>query len=168
MKIFLSFHRFSKEREDFWLGNDNIFGLSNQQLYSLRVDLQDVEGNKRYAMYDTFWIEDENRKYTLHVIGYSGNAGDSLENIHNNRRFSTKDQDNDDDIKTNCAETYKGAWWYGACHVSNLNGLYLNGKHETYADGVNWNTWKGYYESLVLTEMKIRSKNFRKQSSRMR
>jgi len=51
---------------------------------------------------------------------------------------------------------YKGGWWYTACHDSNLNGRYLRGPHTTYADGVNWEHWKGHYYSLKFTEMKIK------------
>ncbi|XP_013791422.1 techylectin-5A-like [Limulus polyphemus] len=75
---------------------------------------------------------------------------------HNEFRFTTKDNDNDiDDF--NCAQTFKGAWLYKNCHGSNLNGLYLNGKHESYADGVEWSDWKGQKYSLPDVEMKIRS-----------
>ncbi|GIY30269.1 techylectin-5A [Caerostris darwini] len=155
---------FGNVDKDFWLGNDNIFALSNQQLYSLRIDLKDVEGNKRYAVYDTFWIDDEDHKYTLHIKGYSGDAGDSLEGAHNNKKFTTKDQDNDDEPTQSCSQLYKGGWWYGACHASNLNGLYLRGKHESYADGVVWHSWKGHHESMDTTEIKIRPKEFRKES----
>ena len=59
----------------FFLGNDNIFGLTNQKVYSARFDLKDVEQNKRYALYDTFWIDDEIHKYTLHLSDFSGDAG---------------------------------------------------------------------------------------------
>ena len=31
-----------------------------------------------------------------------------------------------------------------------------NGKHKTYADGVNWKSWKGYQESLKTTAMMFR------------
>ncbi|KAG8181081.1 hypothetical protein JTE90_016594 [Oedothorax gibbosus] len=153
---------FGNVEEDFWLGNDNIFALTNQRLYSLRIDLRDVEGNKTYAAYDSFWIDDDNHKYTLHVRGYSGDAGDSLIASHNNQKFSTKDQDHDTDADTNCAQSYKGGWWYSACHTSNLNGLYPRGKHESFADGVVWLSWKGYHESMDTVEIKIRPKNFRK------
>ncbi|GIX98493.1 techylectin-5A [Caerostris extrusa] len=153
---------FGDIEKDFWLGNDNIFALSNQRLYSIRFDLKAVDGEKRYAFYDTFWIDDENNKYTLHIQDYSGDAGDSMIAQHNNQKFSTKDQENDNQKDQNCAQLYKGGWWYNTCHHANLNGLYLRGQHESFADGVNWHSWKGYKESLDTDEMKIRPKNFRK------
>ena len=75
----------------------------------------------------------------------------------NGQRFSTYDQDNDVE-SGDCVEQYKGGWWYGKCHESNLNGLYFNGSHsaETNAMGVNWPTWKGYRYSLPKTEIKLR------------
>ena len=88
----------------------------------------------------------------------SGDAGDSLSN-HNHMMFSTKDRDNDLDAGL-CAQRRQGAWWYQKCTKSNLNGLYLRGKHSslnnTYADGVNWYSWRGHDYSLQKTEMKIR------------
>eukprot|EP00058_Branchiostoma_floridae_P021495 XP_002606985.1 hypothetical protein BRAFLDRAFT_64969 [Branchiostoma floridae] len=92
--------------------------------------------------------------YKLHIGTYSGNARDSLA-YHNGHPFSTKDRDNDASTLS-CAQTYKGAWWYTACHHSNLNGLYHLGPHASYADGVNWNGWKGYKYSLKRTEMKFK------------
>lgn len=153
---------FGNIEKDFWLGNDNIFALSNQRLYSIRFDLKAVDGEKRYALYDSFWIDDETNYYTLHITEYSGNAGDSMTSQHNNQKFSTKDRENDNQKEQNCAQLYKGGWWYNTCHHANLNGLYLRGKHESFADGVDWYHWKGYNESLDTTEMKIRPKNFRK------
>ena len=73
-------------------------------------------------------------------------------------QFSTKDNDNDLDGGLNCSQTYKGAWWYNACHASNLNGLYLNGSHSSYADGVQWYTFRGHHYSLKRTEMKVKTK----------
>lgn len=69
--------------------------------------------------------------------------------------FSTKDEDNDIDTR-DCAEEFKGAWWYNNCHLSNLNGQYLNGIYSTFADGIVWYTWKGHNYSLKTTDMKIR------------
>ena len=72
-------------------------------------------------------------------------------------QFSTKDQDNDL-YGASCAQLYKGAWWYNQCHWSNLNGLYLNGPHASYGDGVFWGTLRGYRYSLKRTEMKVKAK----------
>ena len=75
---------------------------------------------------------------------------------HRDMEFTTKDADNDKDATKNCAQAYKGAWWYGSCHNSNLNGIYHHGAHKSFADGVNWNTWKGYNYSAKRAEMKIK------------
>jgi len=65
--------------------------------------------------------------------------GDSMTR-HKGQKFSTPDQDNDTS-DTECAKRFKGAWWYKACHSSNLNGLYLGGPHDSFANGVNWQHW---------------------------
>ncbi|XP_015905659.1 techylectin-like protein [Parasteatoda tepidariorum] len=155
---------FGDVEKEFWLGNDNIFALTNQRLYSVRFDMKDMAGESRYALYDRFWIDDEDHLYALHISEYSGNAGDSMVNVHNNMKFSTKDKDNDSH-GDNCAQMFKGGWWYGSCHESNLNGLNLRGKHDTHADGVNWKSFRGHNESLQNTEIKIRPKNFKNNPS---
>jgi hypothetical protein len=73
--------------------------------------------------------------------------------------FSTKDSDNDT-YSASCAVQFKGAWWYKKCHDSNLNGFYHHGAHKSFADGINWRTWKGYHYSLKSTSMKIRPREF--------
>ncbi|XP_054715950.1 LOW QUALITY PROTEIN: techylectin-5A-like [Uloborus diversus] len=152
---------FGNIEKDFWLGNDNIFALTHQKLYSVRFDFKSVDGEERYALYDTFWIEDADHQYKLHIKDYSGDAGDSMTKEHDGQKFSTKDRNNDNQKgKEICAQKYKGAWWYNTCHSANLNGLYLYGAHDTYADGVVWKTWKGFRESLAETEIKIRPKDF--------
>ena len=86
---------------------------------------------------------------------FLGTAGDSLA-WHRNMSFSTNDQDNDQAPGESCAISYNGAWWYNACHASNLNGRYLNGGHSSYANGVNWDHWKGQRYSAKRAEMKTK------------
>ncbi|CAL1279269.1 unnamed protein product [Larinioides sclopetarius] len=154
---------FGDIKEDFWIGNDNMFALTNQRLYSIRFDLEDSKGAKRYALHGTFWIDDENNKYTLNILDYSGDAGNSMGD-HHKRKFSTKDQDNDGYKDGSCAQKYKGGWWYSSCLASNLNGLYLKEKHELSGIGLYWSGWTVTNDSLKATEMKIRPKNFKKKS----
>ena len=141
---------------EFWLGLDKIHRLTDAfASNTLRIDLKDFEDEERYAKYSTFDVKGSDENYKLLVGGYSGDAEDSMTVWHNDMDFSTKNNDNDEH-SGNCAEVYKGAWWYNRCHTSNLNGLYLRGNHDSYADGVNWKAWKGYYYSLAVSEMKTR------------
>ena len=139
---------------EFWLGLSKINRLTQAGGNMLRVDMADFEGGTRYANYSSFEILDSSRKYQLNIGGYSGDAGDNLAG-HTGAKFTTKDHDNDS-AGSNCAISYKGAWWYTACHASNLNGRYLSGAHTSHADGVNWYHYKGHYYSLKTTEMKLR------------
>lgn len=47
---------------------------------------------------------------------------------HQGRPFSTFDNDNDIAV-TNCALSYKGAFWYKNCHRVNLMGKYGDNSH---------------------------------------
>ncbi|XP_065057733.1 uncharacterized protein LOC135685665 [Rhopilema esculentum] len=146
---------FGKLDREFWLGNDKIHRLTKRTDMKLRFELQAKDGDKAFAEYHTFMIDEEKSKYMAHVSGYRGTAGDSFSRV-NKMHFSTRDRDYDT-AGHSCAISYHGAWWYGACHASNLNGKYLNGSHSSYADGINWHTFKGHYDSLVKTEMKIKA-----------
>uniref|UniRef100_A0A8C3IR74 Fibrinogen C-terminal domain-containing protein n=1 Tax=Chrysemys picta bellii TaxID=8478 RepID=A0A8C3IR74_CHRPI len=146
---------FGSRLSEFWLGNDNIHLLSFLGPNELRIDLRDFDNNHEFATFSSFKVAGETEKYTL-IIGpfVTGTAGDSLIE-HNGMMFTTHDRDNDMSL-INCAVTFKGGWWYGNCHMSNLNGLYLKGAHESYADGVNWLTGKGHQYSYKMSEMKMR------------
>jgi len=145
---------FGQLTAEFWLGNDKIHRLTASRPSSLRVELKDWNGVRKYAKYGRFNIGDEQAQYRLEVGSYSGTAGDSLiAGGHNNMVFTTKDRDNDRWSK-NCAVYYTGAWWYNSCHSSNLNGKYQTGG-ETDCKGAIWNTFRGCL-SLKFTEMKLR------------
>ncbi|XP_071150430.1 microfibril-associated glycoprotein 4-like [Mytilus edulis] len=138
---------------EFWLGNVKIHEITTIDEYELYILMEDLEGEQRYARYKTFYIGDIQSKFALEIGGYSGNAGNSLDTTnHKSQPFSTLDRDS----SSNCPKLFKGGWWYGNCHHSNLNGLYLNGPHKSYADGIEWYHWKGHYYSLKKTQMMIR------------
>ncbi|XP_048018973.1 tenascin-R isoform X2 [Megalobrama amblycephala] len=153
---------FGNLEDEFWLGLDNIQKIAAQGRYELRIDMKDGQESV-YANYDRFSIGDSKSLYKLRIGEYNGTAGDSL-SYHQSRPFSTKDKDNDIAV-TNCAMSYKGAWWYKNCHRANLNGKYGESRH---SQGINWYHWKGHEFSIPFVEMKMRPFNYRSISGKRR
>ncbi|XP_039929586.1 tenascin-R isoform X2 [Hirundo rustica] len=153
---------FGNLEDEFWLGLDNIHKITSQGRYELRIDMRDGQ-ETAYAYYDKFSIGDSRSLYKLRIGDYNGTSGDSL-TYHQGRPFSTKDRDNDVAV-TNCAMSYKGAWWYKNCHRTNLNGKYGESRH---SQGINWYHWKGHEFSIPFVEMKMRPYNHRNISGRKR
>ncbi|CAL1294474.1 unnamed protein product [Larinioides sclopetarius] len=140
---------FGNVTRDFWLGNENICLISNQSQYEIRFDLTDAAGDRRYAVYQTFWL-DVSKNYTLHIGNYSGDAGDSMA-YHNGHVFSTKDSE-----KPRCAKERFSGWWFDFCTESNLNGLLNPGVEGK--GGMTWYSWR-QITSLATSEIKLRKKN---------
>uniref|UniRef100_A0A3Q3WFJ4 Uncharacterized protein n=1 Tax=Mola mola TaxID=94237 RepID=A0A3Q3WFJ4_MOLML len=136
------------------------YSITNSGHFELRVDLRD-NGESAYARYDKFAIAEPRTRYKLFIGAYSGTAGDSM-TYHQGRPFSTYDNDNDIAV-TNCALSYKGAFWYKNCHRVNLMGKYGDKSH---SKGINWFHWKGHEHSIEFAEMKIRPANFRNLDNR--
>ncbi|XP_057680269.1 angiopoietin-related protein 7 [Corythoichthys intestinalis] len=149
---------FGSIRGDFWLGNDHIFRLTRQPSV-LRIEMEDWEGETRYAEYGFFTVANELNSFRLFLAKYRGNAGDSLR-YHNNTNFSTLNKDNDKCVD-DCASLRKGGYWYNCCTDSNLNGVfYRYGEHMKSTDGITWYGWHGPNYSLKKVEMKVRPVNF--------
>ncbi|CAB3364052.1 Hypothetical predicted protein [Cloeon dipterum] len=151
---------FGDPSKEFWLGNENIYMLTNNEEYMLRVELEDFEGNKRYAQYSHFKIYSEGEYYKLEIDGYEGNGGDSLNDPwygSNNSPFSTYNKDNDRS-SLNCASMLKGGWWWKSCGRG-LNGLYLNDPQDlTARQGIVWFRWRGWDYTLKRASMMIKPK----------
>jgi hypothetical protein len=141
---------------EFWLGLENIHLITIYQRYVLRIEMTDCEGLTKFEEYDNFVVGGSSCKFRLNSVGaFCGDAGDSL-TYHVGMYFSTADQDNDV-WTSNCAVTYKGAWWYKDCHLSNLCGAYHDNCYQpTYADGIDWFTAHGYNYSYKAVAMKVR------------
>ncbi|XP_067296611.1 microfibril-associated glycoprotein 4-like [Pseudorasbora parva] len=148
---------FGNVQSEYWMGLENMYQLTRNRNYTLRVDLEDFTGRKGFAQYSTFRVGPETDGYRLQVSGFTdGGAGDSLSG-HNGMKFSTFDKDQDT-YGTNCAKQYLGAFWYAACPSTNPNGVYLWGEDPTHMGiGNVWYTWKNSHavgmKSII---MKIR------------
>lgn len=154
-------HGFGDPEKEFYLGNENIYFLTNTQDHILRIELEDFEGNKRYAEYSTFKLHSEVDLYKIEVGAYKGNAGNSLGDYwygSNLSPFSTFDKDNDRS-SLNCASKLKGGWWWRSCGRG-LNGLYLTEEDsDSGRQGIVWFRWRGWKYSLKKSVMMIRPKS---------
>ncbi|KAM7363115.1 uncharacterized protein ACRADG_000166 [Cochliomyia hominivorax] len=139
---------------EFFIGLKKLHALTNYNgPQELMIVMEDVNGTRAHAKYDTFAIGNDTESYKLKKLGkYTGTAGDSLKQ-HLGMKFSTKDRDNDVHATQNCAALYTGAWWYTGCHKSNLNGKYGDNNH---GKGINWYSYRGHTTSLSYTKMMIR------------
>ena len=141
---------------EFWLGNDNIFLLTNQASYKLRIDLMDFNDTKKYAQYEYFKIGGERDKYRIMILNFTGDVRDGFSH-HNGQLFSTPDEDNDSWPEHHCAREWNGGWWFDKCWFVILNGWYFNTPNVKYR-GIAWNHWKP--EQLKKTEMKIKPSDY--------
>ncbi|PIK55967.1 hypothetical protein BSL78_07115 [Apostichopus japonicus] len=154
---------------EFWMCNDKLYYITNQDNYQIRIDLVDREGTPYFAEYDSFRINDEIDKYRLSAVGtYNGTAGveqplygeDALK-FQFNSFFSTYDKDNDMDTR-HCAVDNQGAWWHSECCRSNLNGKYFASDvpYIKYCCGsystICWNNLPEPDHNIKYSEMKIR------------
>ncbi|XP_015414916.1 PREDICTED: angiopoietin-4 [Myotis davidii] len=139
-----------------WLGNELVHHLTSRAAYSLRVELQDWEGNEAYAQYERFQLGSEGQLYRLSLSGYSGSAGPQSSLALEGTNFSTRDADNDNCL-CKCAQMLSGGWWFDACGLSNLNGIYYPaGRHLRKLNGIRWHYFQGPSYSLRATRMMVR------------
>ena len=100
---------------EYWLGVERIHCLTAAVFRAeLRVDLCDFEGNKKYAQYNFFSVNNNLTDYRMNFGTYTGDAGDALDcgggGYHNGKHFSTFNRDNDGDSTRNCAREYWSGW----------------------------------------------------------
>ena len=151
---------------NFWIGLDNLYRITHSKSHMLRVDVEDWRGKKYFAEYSHFSVGPASTHYKLRVTGYNvhSSGGDSLgvsrwwRSVHNGRRFSTFDNDNDRFAERNCAKMFKGGWWYDGCHSSNPIGYYYSHARigEMAYDGITWYSATGKHETMKYIQYKIR------------
>ena len=127
----------------------------------LRVDMEfpgqpimisKTKDGKYRATYHQFSVGDQESGYVLHVSGYSGNAGNTL-NKSRGQKFTTKDKDQDGRPNYNCAVGCHGGFWYNWCCPTNLNGRWQTGNF----DGLKWSKLNDpKQKDLTFVEMKLR------------
>jgi hypothetical protein len=112
---------FGSTSGNYWLGNEQLYTLTQDGKYKLRVELQSKSSGLWYwAEYGTFTVGDESSQYTLTVAGFNGNVTADALNYQNRMKFSTKDRDNDVYSGFDCAGS-RGGFWYKDCAKADIN-----------------------------------------------
>lgn len=61
---------------EFWIGNEKLAFLTNQERYELRIDVMISNGSTAFLTYDSFRVEDELGNYAFATLGNAkGNTG---------------------------------------------------------------------------------------------
>uniref|UniRef100_A0A224Y5Y0 Fibrinogen-related domain containing protein n=1 Tax=Rhipicephalus zambeziensis TaxID=60191 RepID=A0A224Y5Y0_9ACAR len=162
---------FGDPAKEYWIGNEALHALtSTDEMMTLRVFLGNSTEDGVWIDYDSFRISNKNDNYAIKIGKYVGPAGWDALSYANNMMFSTFDRDNDQSTN-NCALIYKGAWWFQKCHNSNLNGLNLNGYHDSKGDGIDWSSnvgsQLGTHHSYPWARMMIRPVGYKEHAVRV-
>ncbi|CAH1775056.1 unnamed protein product, partial [Owenia fusiformis] len=152
-----------QDGNSFWLGNDNIFDIFQNQTTPMMMMIEawtkTLRGyiNERYrsAIYNGVTIKNEANEYEL-----CANIIDGFDPLGLSKfdppcaRFSTYDEDNDYAVNANCAEMFGGGMWYTNCTDLNVNGHneddnpYIKRRKKTqnkdysFTKGIWWYNWK--------------------------
>lgn len=130
---------FGDPDKEYWIGNRALHALASDTAgTTLRIELMNETRSGVSFHYKSFHVDSEEELFRLSLGKYIGPAGwDSMRHSHE-AAFSTHDRDNDRRSSGSCAIVCRGAWWYNDCSEANLNGLNLNGYHDSAGDGIEW------------------------------
>ena len=148
---------FGDPKGEYWLGLENIHKLTHGRTIEIILWAASFQDDTRYAIYKNFSIAGESDHYRLHAgvfdNGFESSPDEWLKG--DGMKFSTYDFDGDIDLG-HCAEHYQSGWWHSDCFWINFNGVYSQTDTISYAQGIIWQAWKGYWKSLKQTAMAIR------------
>lgn len=99
---------FGEPDGEFWIGNEMLHHLTNDNCTKLRIVMQDIYDKTWHVDYDDFRIGSRHDGYRIDLMGYSGNASNALE-YQNHMKFSSIDVDLDIS-NSHCAGDYEGGW----------------------------------------------------------
>lgn len=129
---------FGDPDDEYWIGNKALHALtSEKENMSLRIVLSNSTEETVSFGYETFAVANETQSFQLQLESFSGSEEWDAMGHLSGQKFSTYDRDNSL-YKVNCAVRFRGGWWYSNCLGGNLNGLNLNGYHDSLGDGIVW------------------------------
>ena len=160
---------FGSPAGEYWFGNEYLHYLTNTRSYTLRFDLEDWDGETRYAVYASFRVTSEADNYRLLLGDYSGTASSDQQHdteegflYHNNSFFSTYDNINDECVfcDASCIGSYGyGGFWLKSCMKVGATNRYLVVSQMSQfhvRDRIRWDAWRDQSSPLKTLSMKLR------------
>ncbi|KAJ8033640.1 Fibrinogen-like protein A [Holothuria leucospilota] len=97
---------------EFWLGLDKLSFLTHQNIYEIRIDMENTVGSSFYVHYNRFRISDEWSDFRITDVGqYSGTASSFINACPTNMEYgncrcqaSCEDPENTMECQTACSE----------------------------------------------------------------
>ena len=117
-----------------WYGLKALYCFTETGQWELRIDFQFVNKTWSHLHYKQFKVGSSSAEYPLTIEGFTGITPEDPFVTHplNGTRFSTSDNDNDQNSKDNCAAVHSDGWWHRNCFRINPNYqspyVYLNSK----------------------------------------
>ena len=147
---------------NFWIGLEAAHDLTTACPMKLQMDIVPFDIPAVSIPYQQFHVGDAASQYLLTItsetLGYD-TLYNSM-NYYSGRKFTTYDNDNDDHGGVNCAEYYRGGWWYGNCgNTVLLNSVYGGVGELTYYNMRMRYLSNNDYETIQTVTMKIRAIN---------
>ncbi|XP_066959359.1 techylectin-5A-like isoform X2 [Macrobrachium rosenbergii] len=104
-----------------WLGLENMHKMTYSRTYSLRMDIDTMDGDSKFLVYPTFQVEGEENRYRLNLDVRSQDSTNGFDCLYHNRKrdFTTYDKDFDSNKTVNCATVAGGGgFWYYDCRTN--------------------------------------------------
>ena len=119
---------FGEADGNYWMGLEEIHQLTTTHDMSLYIEIETFEGEPFTVKLETFSLGSADNNYTIHYTGYSQSSTRLRREMFPmglvDRKFTTKDRDNDLSDENCASDFHRGGWWYSNCGRNNLNGNY--------------------------------------------
>jgi len=140
---------FGNVEHEHWLGLKTMHELTKKGNWTVRFELGDYGGETRWAEYSEFQITAASDFAMLFdVDSYRGTLGNTYGLVRNHGcKFTTRDRDQDNDPKGNCAKKWGiGGFWYNSCGF-----VLTTGAPYSAYNGIVWISWKiGLAKAILL------------------
>ena len=152
---------FGNANGEYWIGNEFIHQFTDSGSTEMIAEARAFDGRRISVKLHNIRVGSEAMKYNLQYDSCTAltDGPNGCFNWDNQRgsKFTTFDNDNDNDSSKNCAVKYPGGWWFNICFKVFLNGRYsMTSNSISNSQHIHWSTFLGYDESLKETKMLLR------------